>query len=166
MSVNSEKPHILIVPEDDENRQVANGFFEYGSGIKRDCHRIMPLAGGWLKAFNSVKKEYRNQLEKYSECRLLLLIDFDHKLDRLEKNKHKIPAHLQDRVFVIGIRSKKPKDLAKVARKNLEALGELLAGDCANGKPSGLWEHDLLKHNEAELQRLCLSVRSFLFDDD
>jgi len=44
-----------------------------------------------------------------------------------------------------------------------EKIGGALAQDCANDS-GNVWEHQLLKHNEAELNRLRPAV-AFLFPD-
>ena len=161
MIINRERPHLLVMPEDDDNRQIVNGFLIEASVNKRSL-QVLPLAKGWDKAFDSVKEEYSTQMRKYPECRIVLLIDFDHDTGRLEKNKHRIPADLSDRVFVIGVLSRKPKDLCKEIGMNLEKVGEELAKNCADNIP-GLWDHGLLRHNKPELERMISSVKSFLF---
>ena len=122
----------------------------------------MPLAGGWPNAFDSIKDSYAMRMRKFQECRILLVIDFDHDANRLEENMHRIPEDLRDRVFVIGISSKDPKDLCQTTGMTLEEIGQALAKSCADDT-LGLWGDDLLKHNKAELDRMGLSVKPFLF---
>lgn len=161
MSINRERPHLLLLPEDDDNRQIVNGFLIEVSVNQRSL-QVLPLAGGWDNAFVSIKEEYAALMRKYPECRIVLLIDFDYDTGRLEKNKNRIPADLSDRVFVIGVLSKEPKDLCKETGMNLEKVGEELAKNCADNIP-GLWDHELLRHNKPELERMIPSVKSFLF---
>jgi hypothetical protein len=47
-------------------------------------------------------------------------------------------------------------------KKSFEGIGESLAKDCAESK-NETWGHDFLKHNEDELKRTRLAVKSFLF---
>jgi hypothetical protein len=109
MSTNRYKPHLLVLPEDDDNRQIVNGFLIEASVNQRSL-QVLPLAGEWDNAFDSINEQYASQMRKYPECRIVLLIDFDHDQERFEKNKNRIPVDLSDRVFVIGILSKEPKD--------------------------------------------------------
>ena len=68
---------------------------------------------------------------------------------------------MKDRVFVLGILSE-PEELKKKISKTFEEIGECLAEDCPE-KKNELWEHELLRHNESELNRIIVSVQSFLF---
>ena len=161
MKIDRLKPHLLVLPEDDAWRQIVNGFLQEAS-VNQNSLQVLDLARGWSKAFDSITDFYAVRMRKYPECRIVLLIDFDHDTGRLEKNKNKIPADLSDRVFVIGVLSKEPKDLCKETGMNLEKVGEELAKNCTDNIP-GLWDHELLRHNKPELERIILSVKSFLF---
>jgi hypothetical protein len=161
MKVDRLKPHLLVLPEDDDWRQIVNGFLQVRS-VNYNSLQVLDLARGWSKAFDSITDSYATRMRKYSECRIVLLIDFDYDTDRLEKNKNRIPVDLFDRVFVIGVLSKEPKDLCKETGMNLEKIGEELAKNCADNI-AGLWDHALLRHNKPELERMIPSVKSFLF---
>ncbi len=168
-TINREKPHLLIIPEDRDWRKVITGF-RLAANVNDRNIKPEPLAGGWPKAFESIENDYAKYMRKYSECRLVLLIDFDNKGDgsakfeeRLANFKNDTPADLRDRVFVLGVLSKEPKDL--LSRKlgmSLEKLGEELAKNCTD-KVHDLWDHELLRHNKPELERIIPSVKSFLF---
>ena len=175
MNINRERPHLLVIPEDEHWQQIVNGFLQEASVNQRSL-QVLPLAGGWPKAFDSIADSYAARMRRYSECRLVLLIDYDtseHRSAKLEdrlakfkgrlaKFKDKTPADLSDRVFVIGVLSDEPKDLCKKTGMNLEKVGEELAKNCADDIP-GLWDHDLLRHNKPELERMIPFVKSFLF---
>ena len=45
MSVNRHKPHLLVLPEDDANRQLARGF-ELELSTRQ--FQVLQPAGGWL----------------------------------------------------------------------------------------------------------------------
>lgn len=90
------------------------------------------------------------------------MIDFDHQAERLSSVKDEIPQELSDRVFVLGVLSE-PEDLKANLRKSLEAIGESLSQDCSDDTRR-VWGHDLLKHNEPELDRMVSSVKPFLFN--
>ena len=46
MSINKHKPHLLVLPEDDADRQIANGFvIAQGVGLDDRAIQILPEAG-------------------------------------------------------------------------------------------------------------------------
>jgi len=61
---------------------------------------------------------------------MVLLIDFDGKQERLTEAKAKIPAHLADRVFILGALSE-PEALKQANLRSYEEIGRALAEDCA-----------------------------------
>lgn len=91
-----------------------------------------------------------------------MLIDFDSNTERLSYAKSQIPEDLKDRVFVLGVLSE-PERLRSDIKKIFEGIGETLANECFDDT-NKLWEHELLRHNKAELNRMILSVKPFLFD--
>lgn len=50
MSVNNYKPHLLVLPEDEANRQLANGFLQDFS-LNLRCIQVLPIAGGWARCW-------------------------------------------------------------------------------------------------------------------
>ncbi|MEH1785097.1 MAG: hypothetical protein V7L23_05745 [Nostoc sp.] len=46
MSINKHKPHILVLPEDDANRQIANGFI-LDISLNSRAIQVLPEARGW-----------------------------------------------------------------------------------------------------------------------
>jgi hypothetical protein len=154
-------PHLHVLPEDDANRQIANGF---GLNIPSPrTLRVLTEVGGWTRVGECFASDHVSVREKYGSRFMILLVDFDEKLSRLEHVKAKIPKHLQDRVFILGAYGE-PEDLRKAGLGTYEEIGAKLADDCRNSTQLA-WGHDLLKHNEAELARLRDSVCSFLFRD-
>jgi hypothetical protein len=154
MSVNKYQPHVLILPEDDANRQIANGFI-LNSNINEPAIQVLPIANGWEKVVA--------EMRKLSKRTIVLLIDFDEQEDRLNYVMSQIPEDLHDRVFVLGVLSE-PEDLKRnTGTGKLEKIGETLAKDCAEDT-NELWGDPLLRHNKAELDRLILSVKPFLFN--
>ena len=59
---------------------------------------------------------------------MVLLVDLDAKGDRLRKVRAVIPAHLADRVFVLGVWTEHLKGLG-----SFETIGRALAKDCRDG---------------------------------
>jgi len=164
MSVNRKKKHILVLPEDDANRQIADGFC-LGPNLNDRAIQILHPPGGWLKVVNSFKKTYVRKMGSNQNMMMLLLIDFDLNEDsRLAYVKEQIPNDLKERVFVLGAQSD-PENLKKnIANLNtFENIGKNLAQDCVN-ETDKIWGHDLLKHNRNELDRMISSVKPFLFN--
>jgi hypothetical protein len=160
MSVNKYSPHIVVLPEDQANSDMVNGFLQHPQLEARSI-QVLHYAGGWEAVVEKFRKHHMLQMGKYSERRFLLLIDFDKKESRLDDIKRKIPDDVKDRVFVLGVWSN-PEELKKALGKSLESIGESLSENCSENIDV-LWSHDLLKHNKAELERMSGSVKSFLF---
>lgn len=91
---------------------------------------------------------------------MVLLIDLDGDQNRLNRAKAAIPSHLADRVFILGVLTE-PEDL-KVDLGIYETIGQAMAEDCREGSDT-TWGHDLLRHNESELDRLRRDVLPILF---
>lgn len=161
MGVNKYRAHVWVVPEDDATRQLANGFLLHPS-LDETCIDIRPAVGGWPKVLEKFGASHLVDLRKYTLRHLVLLIDFDDKFDsRIEYFRGQFPDDVLDRVYVIGVCSE-PEPLRIDIGMSLEKIGNALADACANHE-LGLWSHDLLRHNEAELIRLTVGVRPFLF---
>jgi hypothetical protein len=145
MSVDKHRPRVLVLPEDDANSRLANGFLREPALL---THRIQVLvpADGWMKVLECFESDH---------------VDFDAHEERLTYAKNLVPARLIDRVFVLGV-LKEPQDLNKTKLGSLETIGMALAKDCRDDTDS-TWGHDLLKHNAGEIDRLRDSVRPFLF---
>jgi hypothetical protein len=160
MSANKYLPHVLVLPEDDANRQVANGFF---LALDRSSQRqfdVREVAGGWNEVLERFSNVYAAEMERVPVRFMVLLLDFDNRADRLEVAKERIPVHLRERVFILGALSE-PEDL-KVELGSFETIGLGMARDCREGTDS-IWRHRLLRHNTPEITRLQEQVRAFLF---
>lgn len=161
MSVNSYLPHLLVIPEDDANREIANGFV-LNTRIQDRKVQVLPVSGGWMRVVEAFVRDHVSGMQKFPDRRVLLLIDFDGDvITRKAYVESQIPALVSDRVFVLGVESE-PERLQAACKKNRELIGEVLADECANDKPV-LWSHPLLEHNAAELARLTADVKPFLF---
>jgi hypothetical protein len=160
MSANNHRPHLLVLPEDDANRQILVGFRNYHAVNSRQMP-IQNVAKGWLKALDSILKEHVGLMRTYPHRHVLLAIDFDNHLTRRNDVMSQIPQDLHNRFYVIGC-SDEPERLFASSRTRPEALGELLAGDCDHGT-SVAWSHAMLAHNAQEVERLRTNVKPFLF---
>ncbi len=162
MRVNKYQHHLLVLPEDDANRQIANGFI-LNSNINEPVIQVLPIADGWGKVVDKFKENHISEMRKFSKRMIVLLIDFDESYeDRFSYVKKQIPDDLENRVFVLGVLSE-PEKLRSNLGNNFECIGETLAKDCSNNT-NELWGHHLLRHNKTELDRMILSVKPFLFN--
>jgi len=161
MSVNVYKPHVLVLPEDDADRQIANGFLLDPSLNPRNIQVLTP-SGGWGKVLDSFIHDHIDRLRKYPHRHLVLLIDFDGQVEarRAQFVEH-FPNDLRDRVFLLGTRSE-PEPLRKQCGDSFESIGTRLAEECYRDETT-LWGHALLEHNAGERQRLNSKVKSILF---
>ena len=166
MSANEYQNHILVLPEDDANRQIARGFAKEPKLNDRVIEIVRPR-GGWKKVLDAFKNTYVSKMykSKGKTMFLLMLIDFDGQYERrLSYIKNEVPDDLKERVFVLGAQSEPENLKTHLANLNtFEAIGKALAQDCIN-ETNEIWGHDLLKHNKNELDRLILSVKPFLFE--
>ena len=159
--MNKYAPHVYVIPEDDADRQIADGFV--GHYAVNDMRiKVMPLARGWPNVLATFHDEYIQTLRNYPLAHVVLLIDFD---DEVEKRKatfeQAIPNDLKSRVFVVGAKDN-PETLKKVMQISLEEIGKTLAVDCNLGTVQH-WSHDQLQHNDTERQRMVQILKPFLF---
>lgn len=159
MSVNRHRPHVLLLPEDDANQQIA---MEFLLGVEsRQQAMVLGPAGGWGKVLQDFKSIHAVEMQKYKERYLVLLIDSDDDAHRIADSKAKIPASLADRVFIIGALSE-PEELRQAGLGSYEKIGADLAHDCRDNTDA-TWGHELLQHNASEIARLRQHVRPILF---
>ena len=57
MSVNKYLPHVLVLPEDDANRQLANGFLLDRALMTRSI-QVLAEAGGWTAVLDRFKSDH------------------------------------------------------------------------------------------------------------
>lgn len=161
MNVNRHMPHVIVLAEDDANRQIVNGFL-LDPSLNQRAIQPLPVAGGWAKVREEVSATQVAQLRKYPDRHLVLLIDFDGDVvERTRSFQKVIPEDVRDRVYLLGTQVE-PEPLRKACGFPLEKIGEQLANACAN-EEMGLWGHAMLIHNQAEVGRLIKNVKPFLF---
>jgi hypothetical protein len=156
---NKYQPHVLIFPEDEANRQIANGFLLRLPQDRLRRVQVLNPVGGWSPVRNALI-ECRAGLIKHRERRVIGLLDFDRSEGRRDKIFKQIDPAVQDRVFILGARSN-PEELKKDF-KGFEAIGKALADDCMNGT-NNTWTHPLLSHNAAEIARMQADIATILF---
>ena len=158
MSVNNYTPHILVLPEDDANRQLANGFLLHPSLSTQI--QVLEEVGGWSKVLDCFEKDHVKKMDALPDRFMVLLIDFDGQQDRLHRANAVIPDNLKDRVFVLGVWTE-PEALRAILG-SYEKIGRAIAEDCREDT-SPTWGHELLKHNTSEIERMRQQVRPILF---
>lgn len=156
---NRQLPHVMVLPEDDANRQLVNGFLLDPSVASRRI-QVLAVAGGWTKLLDHFLADHVSYMERYPNRYMVLLIDFDGQIERLAKVKAVIPDHLSERVFVLGALHE-PEEL-RSAIGSYETIGLAMAEDCRK-ETVATWGHELLRHNASELDRLREHVRPILF---
>lgn len=161
--MNREKPHVIIFPEDDANRQIVNGFLTH-LNINSGAIKMLPVAGGWKNVADKFEKNLIPEMSKYPDMVVILLIDFDEKegtKTNLTYAKSKISSYLERRVFILGVFFE-PEKLKKELG-SYESIGEKLAEECYENNDS-FWQHPLLNHNQNELKRLSEIVKPIIFN--
>jgi hypothetical protein len=161
MSVNRFKKHLIILPEDDGIRQVVNGFLTDIS-VDAGCVDVRRVAGGWIKTKDAVARDLRGRMTQYPNAHLLVLVDLDTDIGRVDHLLEVAPAEYRDRVYVLGIKGES-EDLRRDFGMSLESIGKEIATGCVSDV-FDVWNHDRLSANGKELRRIRNSVRPFLVD--
>jgi hypothetical protein len=166
MSCNEDLDHVHVLPEDAANSELANGFARgLSQAVSRQLY-VHRVAGGWIKVLEQFKSFHISEMDTCARRFMILLIDFDDRpVDRLNQVKEGIPDRLAERVFVLGVRSEPEalkKALKRVGLGSYLEIGGALARDCRD-ESYETWQHELLRHNAAELDRLRTRVRPILF---
>jgi hypothetical protein len=159
--MNRYKRHVYVIPEDDRDRQIADGFVLHDQ-VKDTRIQVVPPAGGWAKVLDTFRDEYISKLRDYPAAHVVMLIDFDDDVQKRQaKFEQEIPEQYKTRVFVVGSKHN-PETLKKALKIGFEEIGKFLANDCA-ASTTEFWDHEQLQHNDTERQRLVQTVKPFLF---
>lgn len=153
--------HLLVIPEDEANRQIMTGFNTHLDVNSRRV-QVEPVAGGWKKALELFARDYVSGMVKYDKRHVLILIDLDENIERLQEAKSFVPADLRGRVFIMGCLDE-PERMREATGMSKEGLGEALADACLSGH-GDVWSNSMLAHNQEELERMnktiCRHLRS------
>ena len=160
MSVNNYEPHVMVLPEDDANRQLAVGFVSAVDQAHARQIQVLAVAGGWANVLDSFESDHASRMTANQHRHMVLLIDFDGRNDRLNRAKTVIPERLINRVFVLGAWT--DPEALRASLGSYETIGRAMAKDCRE-ETDGTWGHHLLRHNASELDRLRERVRPILF---
>jgi len=123
--------------------------------------QVLKVAGGRNKVLDLFESEHLAAMDRWHNRFMVLLIDFDGDAETLNGAKARIPAHLTDRVFILGALGE-PEDLKRADLGSYETIGKTMAEGCYEGI-DGIWGHELLRHNASELERLREQVCPILF---
>lgn len=131
----------------------------------------MKVAGGWPNAKFLLQDVHVPEMKRNPNIYLVVLIDMDKKTAPIigpeETRKHDfqklVPSELRARVAILGAR-KDPESLTRKTNRSREEIGMQLATECYDGTRS-LWEHEDLRHNLDELDRIGDQLRKILFSD-
>jgi hypothetical protein len=157
VSVNRERPHIFVIPEDDANRQIANGF-QMEVPVRQ--FQVLEEAGGWSAVLDRFVSDHVRGMERWPARFIVLLIDFDGRMERMDVARSRIPPHLVDRVFVLGSFTT-PEALKAALTSDFETIGRTIARDCRDASHA-VWAHELLRHNREEIARMCDQLKQIL----
>ncbi len=160
MSPNKYKPHVLVLPEDDANSDIANGFLLHDA-LDQRVIRVLPCAGGWREVRDDFLSAHVSAMRKHEYRHMVILVDFDQSSSRLQEMTKDIPDDVAERVFVVGVWSE-PEYLPREKLGSKEDVGKQLASECFDEKRN-VWDHELLRHNAAELGRMTTHLRPILF---
>ena len=160
MSVNRYSPHVIVLPEDDLNSELAKGF-----ALVLGNHRsiqVLPPAKGWRKVLRKFNSDHASRMDEFPKRMMVLVIDFDGEPDRLNVALREVPQHLVERVFILGGFSEPERLCSDLGHISCEKIGEMLAQDC-HQQTSTFWSHELLKHNQTEIARMRGNLIPILF---
>jgi len=160
MGANKSRPHVLVLPEDKANLQVANGFHLEVPWNRQRQMQVLREAGGWNQVIELFESVHATEMHRNDNRFMVLLIDLDGRPERLANARARIPENLNQRVFILGAWTE-PEAL-RPELGTYEAIGAAMARSCREGA-DGIWQHHLLHHNMHEVERLLERVRPILF---
>ncbi|SRR5579871_3887704 len=159
MSINKDRPHVLILPEDERNRQLADGFYIELQSPRQ--FRVLGAEKGWPGVKQAFAAVHARLMETYPDRYMILLADGDGDPALLRRRLEEvIPEAVADRVFILGARGE-AEDLKRAVPGRYEKIGELLAIECRTGT-NQVWNNEQLRHNADELARM-QAIKELLF---
>ncbi len=159
MGLNKHKPGLYVIPEDDADRQIANGFLE--DFRVQNAFQVMPPAQGREKVLSQIIEVYVPILQKYKQLKVIGVLDFDGRKDRYEQKLQEIPNGVRERVFLLGTLNN-PEKLKASAGLHFESLGEKLAQECCDANFE-LWNNEQLVFLKDEVLRAKEELWTVLF---
>lgn len=160
MAVNKYKPHVLVIPEDDANRQLADAFALEVENFRNI--QVLPEVGGWGHVCDKFHSEYAKSMRVYPNRYVILLLDIDDCESRRNEIMSKIPQDIKSRVLLLGVKNE-PERLKSDLLCPLAQIGASLARECKDRRRE-IWMHDLLKDNLDGIDILGDGIRAILFE--
>lgn len=162
MSPNLYKPHVYVIPEDDADRDIVNGFM-LNLEINERQFYVDTVARGWERGRDKLLELCSGHLVKYTSAHAILIIDFDEQAQRASEIRDSVPDGLRDRVFIIGVFSE-PEQLRRSTKKSYEQIGRMMAKGCKENNTDFWQKETLLAHNLEEIRRLSEAVHDLFFE--
>ncbi|WP_156143415.1 hypothetical protein [Sulfurospirillum cavolei] len=159
MAVNRYKKHLVVLLEDKPYRSLMNGV-KILQNVNDGCVDVKNPCDGWKKVFEEFSQSL-HLLSKYSECNILLLMDFDDvegSLSSFQSRKDMLqrltPSYCADRVFLLGVNHEESEALKDFfGTPDFEKIGKKLVEDCPHGDLSH-WKNTHLECNLPEIERM------------
>jgi hypothetical protein len=148
LALNKYLPHLIVIPEDDANRQIAVGFT---LGCQTKQIRIENHCRGWSDTLDVFLRAHGNDMRLYQARYVVLIVDSDGQNERISSIRQQLPADIAQRVFVLGCFDE-PENL-KSEIGSFESIGKIIAKECIDGQHT-IWQNKHLIHNIEELNRL------------
>lgn len=156
MSVNRERPYLIVLFEDNAYKDLFLGFeFSFHKQIQQK-----PV----LQGFDDVLFQLTNsnsttlkELNKYPNAYILAITDADmdsHQESNIDTLKKSIKGIYRNRIFVLGSKYE-AENIKKeiIGQGKWRRLAKELESSCQNDSCE-LWHNDMLKHNLDEIVRL------------
>jgi hypothetical protein len=83
VSANKARPHVLVLPEDEADHQIAHGFVKRISPDRARQIQIMPFVGGWIKVLDRFRDEYASGMMKNTHRHTAIEADHHYLFGRL-----------------------------------------------------------------------------------
>lgn len=154
MTVNRNKPHLVVVQEDSPYRDLTNGIRNAVNVEGYRIHCRTPV-GGWSKVLDSLNDNI-SSLKRYNDMHLLLLMDFDNKfVSRMNRFQLVIAGKsYENRVFLLGVDNKEFENLKQtLGQSNIEHIGKMLVEECPQ-RQTNVWNNKHLNCNKPEIKRM------------
>lgn len=163
--MNKYRDCLYILAEDRKLSEVVNGYLIAKVRNQRKF-KILPYDRGWRHVFDKIK-DFKKDLDRYPDLRILLIIDFDSDYNRLNKFTEEIGEEYAERMFVLG-----PYDNVEALKRccnttSTEQVGKLLAQTSPRSSlQDNPWKGEQLNMFSSEIERFFCAVSPFLCESE
>ena len=164
--MNKNKPHLVIVPEDEAWATLTRGFFmaraEGNIKVDRTC-------GGYNKEMTHFKDKLQPKMASNPNMHVLLLVDFDRKFaSRMTNFTQLVYPDYNKRAFMVGCKDEIQNLNTEYGGGKLEDLGQTMGNIClgdvtAMHTPKGINPWTLPQILKSAVQVSLLKTRTFSF---